>query len=151
MDRALAVVSASDTSKRLVREAGELAAGVGAELVLLRVIREDDYEGTRDAVENIKEIDNTYTIDQATEDARQSADELGREVLSGVDVEYEALGTIGREAERILAVAEDQDCDHVFVIGRKRSPTGKAIFGDIAQSVILSFDGPVTVMLEEGE
>lgn len=149
MDRALAVVSTSDTSKQLVREAGELAGGVDAELVLLRVVPEDDYEGTRDAVENIHEIDNTYTIDQATEEARQSAAGLARDVLSDVDVEYEALGTIGRETERILAVAEDQDCDHVFVIGRKRSPTGKAIFGDIAQSVILNFDGPVTVMLEK--
>ena len=149
MDRALAVVSTSDTSKRLVREAGELAAGVDAELVLLRVVPEDDYEGTRDAVENIADIDNTYTLDQATEEARQSAAELGREVLSDVDVEYEALGTIGRESERILAVAADQECDHVFVIGRRRSPTGKAIFGDIAQSVILSFDGAVTVMLDD--
>ena len=151
MDRALAVVGATDTSKRLVREAGELAAGVDAELVLLRVVPEEDYEGTRDAVENIRELDNTYTLEQATEEARQSATELGREVLSDVDVEYEALGTIGRETERILDVAADRDCDHVFVIGRKRSPTGKAIFGDIAQSVILNFDGAVTVMLDGDE
>ena len=151
MDRALAVVSATDTSKRLVREAGELAAGVGAELVLLRVVPEDDYEGTRDAVETIREIDNTYTLEQATAEARQSAAELGREVLSDVDVEYEALGTVGRESERILAVAADQGCDHVFVIGRRRSPAGKAVFGDIAQSVILNFDGAVTVMLDGEE
>jgi len=33
----------------------------------------------------------------------------------------------------------------VFVRGRRRSPTGKAVFGDTAQAVILNFDGFVTV------
>lgn len=151
MDRALVVVSASDTSKRLVREAGELAAGVDAELVLLRVIPEEEYESRRDAVENIADIDNTYTLDQATEEARQSAADIARDVLGDIDVTYESLGTIGRETARILDSAEENDCDHIFVIGRKRTPTGKAIFGDIAQSVILNFDGPVTVMLDTAE
>jgi hypothetical protein len=34
----------------------------------------------------------------------------------------------------------------VFLAGRKRSPTGKALFGDQTQAVILDFDGAVTVI-----
>jgi len=35
----------------------------------------------------------------------------------------------------------------VFLTGKKRSPTGKAVFGDRSQAIILNFDGPVTTLL----
>lgn len=41
----------------------------------------------------------------------------------------------------------DYNCDHVFAIGNYRSPTGKAVFGDTAQRLILSFPGYVTVTM----
>lgn len=51
-----------------------------------------------------------------------------------------------------LNAAEAHNCDHIFIAGRRRSPTGKAIFGDWVQRVLLNFDGLVTVSLdEEGE
>jgi nucleotide-binding universal stress UspA family protein len=48
----------------------------------------------------------------------------------------------------VLAEARHRGCDHVFVTGRKRSPAGKAIFGDVAQRIVLEFDGAVTVLAE---
>ena len=148
MKRALAVIEASESAKALVREAGELAAGVGAELVLLHVTTNEEYEETRTSLERIPNLESSYTAGQALEGARQFAADLGREVLDGVDVEYEAVGRVGDERDEILATATDLGCDHVFLAGRKRSPTGKALFGDRTQSVILDFDGAVTVVTE---
>ncbi|WP_458187688.1 universal stress protein [Haladaptatus sp. NG-WS-4] len=146
MERALAVVEASESAKSLVREAGELAAGVGADLVLLHVTTNDEYADTRDSLEQISSLETSYTAGQALEGARNFAADIGREVLEGVDVEYEAVGRIGDERDEILDTARKYDCDHIFLAGRKRSPTGKALFGDRTQSVILDFEGAVTVV-----
>ncbi|WP_049900810.1 universal stress protein [Halococcus agarilyticus] len=145
MECALAVVEGTEETKRLVREAGELAAGVGAELVLLHVTTEEEFSDRANTLASIPNYDAEYSVDQAREGARQFADDIGREVFEGLDVEYEALGALGDKRETILDIAEERGCDHLFISGRKRSPTGKALFGDLTQSVILEFDGAVTV------
>ena len=146
MERALAVVDADESTKGLVREAGELAAAVDAELVLLHVTTDEEYEEKRRMMEKIPDIDSHYSSTQALQGAEQFAGDLGRDVLEGVDVDYRAVGALGDEQNQILKKAEEYDCDHLFIAGEKRSPTGKALFGDLTQSVILNFDGPVTVV-----
>lgn len=146
MDHALAVVGADDVTKDLVREAGELAAGVDAKLTLLCVTSEEEYAEEREALESVPEADVTYSVEQALEGARSFARDVGREVLEDVDVEYETSGAVGDRGETILERAATEGCDHVFLTGQRRSPTGKAIFGDATQRVILDFDGPVTVV-----
>jgi nucleotide-binding universal stress UspA family protein len=148
MDRALAVVDASEVAKDLVREAGELAAGVDAELVLVHVTTDDEYEDKLTTMESIPEASVSYTLEDAQEAGRQFARDVAEEVLEDVDVDHRVIGAVGERAERILTVADGEDCDHVFVAGRRRSPTGKAVFGDATQRVILDFDGAVTVVTE---
>jgi nucleotide-binding universal stress UspA family protein len=145
MDRALAVVEGTEETKRLVREAGELAAGVGAELLLLHVTTEEEFSDRADSLASIPNYDTEYNVDQARDGARQFADDIGREVFEGLDVEYEPVGALGDKERTILERAAERDCDHLFISGQKRSPTGKALFGDLTQSVILEFDGAVTV------
>ena len=149
MERALVVIEPTDGSKRLVREAGELAAGVGADLVLLHVTTEEEWEKNRERMSNIANFDDHYGIEQTREGARQFAENVGTEVLSGEDVEFSTTGAIGNRAEQILKAAELENCDYVFMAGKKRSPTGKAVFGDATQSVILNFKGIVSVVTEE--
>ena len=147
MERALVVVHPVDGIEWLVAEAGRLAAGVGAELVVLHVDSEADYEEKRREFDEVMADEAaTYDLGQAVEGAEQVADEVAREALSDVDVKYEVVGAMGEQGERILGVAEERDCDHVFIPGRRRSPTGKALFGDTAQHVILNFAGPVTIV-----
>ncbi|MFB6174287.1 MAG: universal stress protein [Halobacteriales archaeon] len=149
MDRALVVVDDSERHRELLREAGELAGGAGAELVLMTVMSEEEYEEDIEAFESIAGVENIgFGSGQVMEVAENFAQEIADEELAGIDVEYDIVGAVvdeGEHADRIIQVAENRECDHVFVTGRRRSPTGKAIFGDTAQSVILNFDGRVTV------
>ncbi|WP_277552577.1 universal stress protein [Halobaculum limi] len=148
MDHALAVVGPTETAKALTREAGELAAGVDAELTLLHVTDEDEYDEQREQLAQISRGDSTYSVGQAVEGARAYASDIGREVLEDVDVPYESAGSVGERVETILSEARRRDCDHIFIAGRKRSPTGKALFGDDTQELILDAEVPVTVVTE---
>jgi len=146
MDHAIAVVGPEDITKRLVREAGELAAGVDAELTLLHVTSEGEYQDEREDMEALPDFDVSYSVEQARQGAESFAADVGREVLGDVDVDYNTVGALGEPADVILSEARRRDCDYVFLTGKQRSPTGKAVFGDTAQRVILDFEGVVSVV-----
>lgn len=55
----------------------------------------------------------------------------------------------GDPAEQILAVATEIDASAIVMSGRKRSPTGKVLFGSVTQSVLLGADRPVMVTMQE--
>lgn len=148
MDHALAVVGPTETAKRLTREAGELAAGVDASLTLLHVTDEEEYEQQREQLAEVTRDDSAYNVGQAVEGARSYASDIGREVLEDIDIEYDAVGTVGDRAETVVAEARKRGCDHLFIAGRKRSPTGKALFGDDTQRIILDAEVPVTVVTQ---
>lgn len=154
MERALFVAQQDSTESRdLLREAGELAGGVDAELVVLHVMREEDYEERAASRRETEGFDDdggeysTYPITQAEDDARRIADSMGDDVFEDVSVDWEPVGAVGREGRTIFEVAENRDVDHLFVLGKRRSPSGKAIFGDLAQRLIIEFDGPVTTVV----
>jgi len=62
---------------------------------------------------------------------------------AGVEVELEEAGA--SPAEAITAFADKEDADLVVVAGRKRTPTGKVLFGSVTQGVILGTTKPVLV------
>ncbi|WP_114576535.1 universal stress protein [Saliphagus sp. LR7] len=150
MDRGLVVVESADHARTLIREAGELAAGVGADLVLLTLMDRDEYEHDLETMETIADIEGvSYTSEDIKESGRRFGRDIAREEIGDLALEYESICAVvegGGEADRILEAAQREGCDHVFIAGRKRSPTGKALFGDTTQKVILNFDGVVSVV-----
>jgi nucleotide-binding universal stress UspA family protein len=62
---------------------------------------------------------------------------------AGIEVIPEGYG--GKPAQAILKVAEEWDADQIVLAGRKRTPTGKVLFGSVTQSVILDTERPVLV------
>ncbi|AGB15305.1 universal stress protein UspA-like protein [Halovivax ruber XH-70] len=152
MNRGLVAVSDTDRHRELLRSAGEFAAGADAELILFSTLSYDEYEDGKDAMKGFEQIEGTdYGIDTFRNQLEQRIESLANQVLDDLDVEYRIVPRIvddRSEADEILDAAEETESDHIFIVGQKRSPTGKALFGDVAQSVILGFDGRVTVDLE---
>lgn len=151
MERALVVVEPTESSVDLVKEAGELASGVGASVVVFSPMTEEEYENGANVLSTIEDVEGTSIDKNPDRIAMRTAEQYADEHLSETDVEYEALGAVVDDSERaesILEAAERESCDYVFLVGKRRSPTGKALFGDVAQAVILNFDGRVVVTAE---
>ncbi|MFB6151045.1 MAG: universal stress protein [Haloarculaceae archaeon] len=151
MDEALVVYD--EDGIELMEEAGELAAGVDAHLTVVALMTGDEYEETRETLDIVgREEQTDYSDDVVLDAARNEAEEALKEAYDDLDVDWDVVGArIGdgeSAADRILEVADSSGADHVFVAGKSRSPTGKAVFGDRTQSVILRFDGPVTTLVE---
>ncbi|MDF9744939.1 universal stress protein [Natrinema salsiterrestre] len=68
-----------------------------------------------------------------------------QEALEEAGVEVTILEDSGDTEDDILSEADAYDVDSIVLGGRKRSPVGKAIFGSVAQGIILSSDRPVVV------
>ncbi|WP_255171479.1 universal stress protein [Natrononativus amylolyticus] len=150
MERALVILDDSNETDELLREAGELAAGVDAELVMLSLVDAEEFDEDLDVLETIADVEHAdYDEDVILRSVVSDTERHAADVLEGVDVDSTAVATVleDEEAGTILEIAEEYDCDHVFIGGRKRSPTGKVVFGDTTQSVLLNFDGRVTVEL----
>ncbi|ADE01550.1 universal stress protein [Haloferax volcanii] len=153
MDRGLVLIENTDLHADLLREAREHALGADADLVLLVTLTEDEFEETQEVLDTIGDVEHTsYTEQDAFKGAMNDAEEVARKVFATDDeVSYEIVPRIAAEKERaetVIEVADEEGADHVFILGRKRSPTGKALFGDLAQFVILNFDGYVTLHTE---
>ena len=152
MERPLVVTDSSESVVEIIREAGELAVEGGAPLLVLTVVTNKEYRNDAEILSTIEEIEGmNYEIGQTTY-AKNVAKTAINDLLSDLDIEAKAIGKavddVSDRARVILDVAEANDCDYVFLMGRRRSPTGKAIFGDTAQSVILNFDNYVVTLSE---
>lgn len=66
-----------------------------------------------------------------------------RDVLEDAGFDIELSETSGDPGDQVVDYARDNDVDLICVGGRKRSPTGKALFGSVSQEVMLSTDCPV--------
>lgn len=67
------------------------------------------------------------------------------EILESAGVSVSTIDESGEPASIITDLADDRESDLIVLGGRKRSPVGKAIFGSVAQSVILNTHRPVVV------
>ncbi|WP_247004249.1 universal stress protein [Halosolutus gelatinilyticus] len=150
MDRALVVIDDTESHRQLLAEAAAFAQADGADLVAFAWTTPEAAEERIDALEWVEKVERT-TYEETDPDAmtRQFAREFVDDVIGDDgDVRIETvIAEDGDLDDAILSAADRLDCDHVFLVGRKRSPTGKAIFGDVAQRILLNFDGLVTVRM----
>jgi nucleotide-binding universal stress UspA family protein len=65
--------------------------------------------------------------------------------LEGAGVEVELTESSGDPAEAIISTADELDADMIVLAARKRTPTGKVLFGSVTQAVLLGTDRPVLV------
>jgi nucleotide-binding universal stress UspA family protein len=143
MKRALVVVGDSSEAHELGTEAGRLAAGANAELHVVQFIDQAEYETQLQRAATSSQ--NIESIQEAKAQAEKIAEGFAEETLGGINIDVHTDGVIDEMPGAVVSYAIDNGCDHIFIAGEKRSPTGKALFGDTTQSIILNFDGSVTV------
>lgn len=146
----LAAIGPDRKTNPIVATAYELASALADELVILHVIPDEEYEEHRDEVNDLP-----GTLGYSFTQEERSAARFARTVLDETLADYDedmtrAIGRIGTPRAEILAAAEESDARYIVIGRRKRSPTGKAIFGSTTQAVLLNTDRPtVTVMTDE--
>lgn len=130
----------SDRAGRLTTTVVDIAEPAGAEVVLLHAFTEEELD---DAVGRLD-----YQFEDRP-DATEVAGRLAvvRDIAAELDeagVPFTVRGAVGDHAESIVDVAETSGADLLVIGGRRRSPTGKVVFGSTAQQVLLDSPCPVT-------
>lgn len=137
----LAAVGDSERSGNVIAEAESLAAAFDEPLVALHVMSQEEFEERSDGRPG-------YSIETAESNAQQTAANAAGDGPDEAPV-FEPVGRVGGAASNVVGEATDRDARYIVVGGRKRSPTGKAVFGSVTQSVLLDADRPVMTVLDE--
>lgn len=143
----LAPIDVDQEYERVLTVGRNLADAYDDELVVLFVLSEEDYEEEREDRLATTEY-SEYPMSQAEEDASKRVERVATTVL-GEDADFHARGRVGEPTPEIISVAEEVGARYVVIGGRKRTPTGKALFGSITQSVLLNADRPVVTVMSD--
>jgi nucleotide-binding universal stress UspA family protein len=122
-----------------VAEPGETVVG------LLHVFDRENYADLREAMN----VDPDSEVTPATVAGRRASVRTLRDALESRGFDVVLLGALGDRADCIVREAEDWNADLLVVGGRRRSPTGKAVFGSVAQEVMMNAPCPVTFVRDE--
>lgn len=146
----LAAIDETDQARQIIAMAYDLADAYGDDLVVLHVIPEDDYESHRETLENIPGFEDFsfgHELEQAADIAQQFVD---HSIAGDQDnVEVSTIGRVGDVADEIVREGKRIDPRFLVIGGTRRSPVGKAIFGDTSQQIILRSDRPVVSNLQD--
>jgi len=146
IDTILAAVGAEqERTERMANVLNDLAVPTGATVVLAHTFTEEDYDEVLDRLEY--DPDDGQDVDEVA--SRHSATRAIARALDA-EVDHEVRGAVGDQpGDLVVELAENAGADLVVVGGRKRSPTGKAVFGSTAQEVLLNAPCPVTFVRSE--
>lgn len=136
----------ADRSDQLAEAVLEVAKPADATVVLAHVFTESEYDDVLDRLEFDRTVDE---IDPDAVAGRHSTIHELEDVFDEHDVDYKVQGAVGEHGPTIVDLAASTGADRVVVGGRRRSPTGKAVFGSTAQEVMLSAPCPVTFVRQD--
>ncbi|MCL9815660.1 universal stress protein [Natronocalculus amylovorans] len=130
-----------DRLDRLAEETVDVAGPTGATVVLGHVFTKSEYEDAVSKLDFDRERDRVSADDVAN---RHASIRKLVNAFKNAEIRHNIRGAVGPHGEQIVELAKETDADRVIVGGRRRSPTGKAVFGSTAQEVMLSAPCPVT-------
>lgn len=135
----------AERAEEIAEAAIEVAGPADATVSLAHVFTDDEYQDVLDQLEFDTELSEVSADDTAQ---RHATIRSLSDLLEEQEIRYEIRGAVGPHGETIVDLAKETDADRVIVGGRKRSPTGKAVFGSTAQHVMLNSPSPVTFVRE---
>ena len=123
-----------DRAREQVDAVAELPDAPGnVSVTILHVFEDSDIETTA----NIADATNLKAVTVAKEFLEEQ----------GIEVTVDSRG--GAVGSSIIRAAEEMNANSIFIGGPKQSPTSKALFGSVAQFVILNANRPVMVIIYE--
>lgn len=149
----------------------DLASAYGTDLVVLHVMPRDVFEEFQESASG---RDRTISLSgelsygggsygsggnsgssegrkYSIENGERTAANVAREATEGTLDESDDVifqGRVGEPVTELLAEADRRDARYLVVGGRKRSPTGKALFGSKTQSILLNSERPVVTVMD---
>ncbi|MFC6963602.1 universal stress protein [Halocatena marina] len=142
LDTILLAVGTGDEKRieELAETVADIAGPADSDVALAHVFTSDEFETVVEQLDY--DPDGTVAPDEVAM-RHATIRSLGNN-LSKASIDHSIRGSVGPHGEAIVSLATDTDADLVVVGGRKRSPTGKAVFGSTAQEVMLNAPCPVT-------
>ncbi len=145
----VAAVDRSDRAERVLAGAADLAAGLGESVDVVHVV-----SPSKLADLNLESVDRTEgTVDVGTravgpDRLHEHAMDVAEAMAGDLEVPSTPVGLVGDPARRIVDYAAEVEASYVVVAPRRRSRAGKAVFGSVAQSVVLEAGCPVVAVTE---
>lgn len=132
----VAAIDRSDRATSVVEEAESLAERFEEPIHVVHAIERSEFIELGFGNELVdKEVD--------ADEVRKAAAREGKAVAESLDVPYETVGLIGEPAAEVVEYAHEQSARYIVVSPKKRSRTGKVLFGSTAQSILLNATCPV--------
>ncbi|MFC6734189.1 MULTISPECIES: universal stress protein [unclassified Haladaptatus] len=141
----LAAVDGDVTEDNVVTVGADMADAYDDDLTVINVLSQEDFD---DRQADRADSDIEYFVDDGIADAAKVA----AEVVEGTVEKpgrIDAKGRVGDVTEELLDEAARQDARYLVIGGRKRTPVGKALFGSTTQSILLSAELPVVVVMSD--
>lgn len=138
----VAPVDRSERADRVIREAETLAEAFDEPVHVIHVLSRSEFRQLES--ESVEETGEPIDMNEV----REFATAVAEEAAEGLSVPHESFGMMG-DADRIVDHAEEHDARYIVVGPRKRSPIGKAVFGDTSQSILLNAPCPVVSTIEQ--
>ncbi|NEU57927.1 universal stress protein [Halorussus sp. MSC15.2] len=130
----------AERTEELAQTVIDVAGPAGSNVVLAHVFTDEEFDG----VVSQLDYDPMGDIDPDEVASRHATVRQLTDEFDDANVSYNVRGRVGEHGETIVELANEVGADLVVVGGRKRSPTGKAVFGSTAQEVMLNAPCPVT-------
>lgn len=135
IDTILVAVKPDDENDRIVDAVVDVAVPTEASVVLWVNHTEENADA---AMEDLGRV----SADELAERNQAVQDAVSR--LESANISHEVRGAIGESGKTLVGVGEELGADRLFIQERSRSPAGKALFGSMAQTVLLNADCPIT-------